>query len=210
MCIQDNLVRLPRAVMLVILICSFAIASCTAQQPTTGAVATDHGKSGVIAAANAVLNALEQQDGKRLAALVHPRKGVRYSPSAYVDLKVDRVFSRDQIERFWSDRSIYLWGYADGSGDPILLTPAKYCREYILIRDFRQASSVNVNDDQASGNTVNNVVAAYPAATRVEYYIKPSTRDSVEQFDWAALRLVFEQVDGSWFLVGVILDQWSV
>ena len=196
--------------LVVIVICSFAIVSCSTQQPNAGTVTEKHGENSVIATANAVLDALEQQDGKRLAALAHPQKGVRFSPSASVDLKVDRVFSRDQIERFWTDRSIYLWGYADGSGDPIMRTPAQYWREYILTRDFRQASSVTVNDDQASGNTVNNVVAVYPGATRVEYYIKPSTRDSVEQLDWTALRLVFEQVDGSWFLVGVILDQWSV
>ena len=207
---QDHVIRVPRALILMIVICAFAIISCTVQQPSTEAVTTDHSENGAIATANAVLDALEQQDGTRLAALVHPQKGVRFSPSAYVDIKVDRVFSRDQIERFWIDRSTYLWGYADGTGDPIMLTPAQYWREYIMIKDFSQASSVNLNDDQAFGNTLNNVVVVYPAATRVEYYIKSSTRDSVEQLDWAALRLVLEQVDGSWFLVGVILDQWSV
>ncbi len=202
--------RMSCVVVLVIMICSFAVLSCAAQQPNTGTMAANYGKNRVIITANAVLDAFTQQDGKWLAALAHPQKGVRFSPSAHVDLEVDRIFSRNQIEHFWADRSIYLWGYADGSGDPIMLAPAQYCREYILIRDFRDASLVNINDDQASGNTINNVAAVYPAATRVEYYIKPSTRNSVEQLDWMALRLVFEQVDGSWFLVGVILDQWSV
>jgi hypothetical protein len=50
----------------------------------------------------------------------------------------------------------------------------------------------------------------YPEGTRVEFYIQPSTSGSGQQLDWAALRLVFESVGDSWFLVGVIHDQWSV
>lgn len=160
--------------------------------------------------ANEVLIALEQQNGKQLASLVHPKKGVRFSPSAYVDLKLDLIFSRDQIERFWTDRKTYLWGYEDGTGEPIKLTPAHYWRKYILTRNFRKAASINVNNDQAAGNTTNNAAKVYPAATRVEFYIKSSKHGSVEQFDWVALRLVFEHVGDSWFLVGLIYDQWTV
>ena len=207
---QGNMIHELSAVMLVFVICLFAAVSCSTQQPDAGALMANPPGDGIIDAANEVLNALEKQDGRRLASLVHPEKGVRFSSSAYVDIEVDLIFSRDQIEHFWTNRSVYQWGYEDGTGDPIILTPAQYWRKYILTRDFRQISSINVNDDQASGNTVNNSATVYPNATRVEYYIKPSSRDSVAQLDWAALRLVFERVDGLWFLVGVIHDQWSV
>ena len=152
----------------------------------------------------------QTRDGNRLASLVHPEKSVRFSPSAYVDIETDLVFSPDQVKRFWTDRSIYVWGYAEGTGDPINMTPAQYVREYVLSRDFRHPSSINVNDDRASGNTQNNAATVYPAGTRVEYYIQPSVRDAMAQHDWAALRLVFEQIGSAWFLIGVIHDQWSV
>ena len=61
-----------------------------------------------------------------------------------------------------------IWGYADGSGDPIRMAPSEYSDAYVLSRDFHQAASVSVNDDQAAGNTANNVAKAYPGATRVE------------------------------------------
>jgi hypothetical protein len=156
------------------------------------------------------LEALQTRNGNQLASLVHPEKGVRFSPSAYVDIEADLVFSPEQVKRFWIDRSTYMWGYAEGSGDPINLTPAQYLHKYVLSRDFHNPSSINVNDDQASGNTKNNAATVYPNGTRVEYYIQSSVRNAVEQHDWAALRLVFERIDGSWLLVGVIHDQWSV
>jgi hypothetical protein len=28
--------------------------------------------------------------------------------------------------------------------------------------------------------------------------------------DWVSLRLVFLQEDGTWFLVGVVHDQWTI
>ncbi|MCZ6873502.1 MAG: hypothetical protein O7G88_08220, partial [bacterium] len=199
--------RIPLAVTLFVAFCYLATASCTAQQLDAAAVARGRAENGVVHAANEVLDALQTRDGNRLASLVHPEKGVRFSPSAYVDIETDRVLSPDQVKRFWTDHSTYVWGYADGTGDPINLTPEQYLREYVLSRDFRQPSSINVNDDRASGNTNNNAATIYPVGTRVEYYIQPSVRDSVEQHNWAALRLVFERIGGSWFLVGVIHDQ---
>lgn len=160
--------------------------------------------------ADQVLAALQARDGQRLASLVHPEKGVRFSPSAHVIRGEDVVFTRDQVEAFWTDTKTYLWGYAEGSGDPIEMTPMDYAERYILDRDFTHPSSVNVNDDQAAGTTGNNAAEAYPTATRVEYYIEPSAGDSEGGSDWAALRFVFEQVEGSWLLVAVIHDAWSV
>lgn len=189
---------------------SLAPASCTAQPLDTGVVVQGGAGTDVVQVANQVLDALQAGDGNRLASLVHPEKGVRFSPSAYVDVEADRVVSPDQVKRFWTDDHTYVWGYAEGTGDPITMTPAQYVRAYVLSRDFRHASSINVNDDRASGTTKNNAATVYPGGTRVEYYIPPSAHGSVEQHDWAALRLVFEWIGGSWFLVGVIHDRWSV
>ena len=205
-----KVVRIPLVATLCVALCYLTISSCTLQQLDAAAVATGGAKNEVVRAANEVLDALRTRDGDQLASLVHPEKGVRFSPSAYVDIETDLVFSPDQVKRFWTDRRTYMWGYADGTGDPINMTPDQYLPKYVLSRDFRHPSSINVNDDQASGNTNNNAATVYPAGTRVEYYSQPSVRDAVDQHDWAALRLVFERIDGSWFLVGVIHDQWSV
>ena len=198
------------AVILAVLVLVFATISCTnTDGPEQRTGIGGRSDSDVLQVARKVVEAFKAQDGKKLAILAHPGKGVRFSPSAYVDIASDLVFSRTQIEMFWTDNKIYTWGFADGTGEPINMTPSQYCRQFIMSRDFLNPSSINVNSDQAAGNTSNNVASVYPNGTRVEYYIEPSIRDGVPELDWAALRLVFEKSGDSWFLVAVIHDEWT-
>lgn len=191
--------------MLVLSACiALAAAGCRERQDQSITAPTGND---VIGAAKQVVAALQVRDGERLAGLVHPQTGVRFSPYAYVDIAHDRVFFREQIKRFWTDRNTYTWGDEDGTGEPITLKPAQYYARFIMDRDFAHPSSINVNADRASGNTRNNAADVYPNGTRVELYVAPATGET--EFDWAALRLVFEQVAGFWYLVGIIHDQWT-
>lgn len=161
-------------------------------------------------AADAVLAALVAKDGEQLALFAHPQKGVRFSPSAFVNIDEDVVLSREQVKSLWTDPTTHVWGYAEGSGDPIEMTSAAYAERYVLDRGFSQPASVNVNDDQAAGTTSNNAGEIYPEATRVEYYVDPSIQDPQRTNEWAALRLVLENVQGCWLLIAIIHDAWSV
>lgn len=163
----------------------------------------------IVLVANEVVEAFVRRDGERLAGRAHPHKGVRFSPYAYVDVEEDRVFLPAQLRHFWDDATVHVWGHADGSGEPIALTPEQYVERFVLDRDYRAAGRVGVNADQTRGNTVDNAAQAYPQGTRVEYYVEPAPGGGAAAFDWSALRLVFEQVDGRWLLVGVIHDQWT-
>ena len=174
-----------------------------------GANSEDGTGSGVLEAARQVVAAFEAKDGQRLAALVHPGKGVRFSPHAFVDAGSDRVFTGAKVREFWTDRKKYLWGYADGTGDPIELTPREYCERYVFDRDFSNPSSISIDSDRARGNTMNNAARVYPDGVRVEYYLEPRPGRGTPELDWAALRLVFEQVGRNWFLVAVIHDEWT-
>ncbi len=163
----------------------------------------------IVLVANEVVEAFARRDGERLAGRAHPLKGVRFSPYAYVDVEEDRVFLPAQLRHFWDDATVHVWGHADGSGEPIALTPEQYVERFVLDRDYRAAGRVGVNADQTRGNTVDNAAQAYPQGTRVEYYVEPAPGGGAAAFDWSALRLVFEQVGGRWLLVGVIHDQWT-
>jgi hypothetical protein len=185
-----------------IVICALSFVAMDARpseaQPTPTATAR--------ATANAILGAFAARNGQRLASFVHPTKGLRFSPSAFVNPSEDVVLSRSQIASFWTDPKIYLWGYAESTGDPIELTPRAYADKFILDHSYARAPYVSVNNDRSLGTTRNNAAEIYSTATRVEYYIPPSKQDAL---DWAAIRLVLEQVGGSWRLVGVIHDMWS-
>lgn len=193
----------------IIMVCALISASCAHPDSRTQANVGDRPPETAREAADASLSALRARDGERLAALAHPVKGVRFSPSAYVNVDEDVVFSREQARAFWTDAKTYRWGDAEGSGYPIEMTPAAYADRYILDRDFSLPSTVTINEDRTLGTTLNNAADVYPAAARVEYYIEPGAGMAEGGTDWDALRLVMEKVDGTWFLVGVIRDSWS-
>jgi hypothetical protein len=157
--------------------------------------------------AGGVLEAVQEQDGERLAALAHPELGVRFSPYAYVDVAQDRVLDRSELATLWQDQRIHAWGSFDGSGEPIRMTAAQYVGRFVMSRDFTEASVITVNGRRARGNTADNSAEVYPRGTVVEFYAEPA--EGRPETDWAALRLVLEQHAGKWQLVGVIHDEWT-
>ena len=194
---------LPIPLLIVLALMLWLLLSCDAVVKDRGAV------DGVLKPLAAqVVTAFSGHDGSALAALVHPDKGVRFSPSAYVDLETDRVVSRDRIARLWQDTQVYQWGYAEGSGDPITLTAADYLDRYVSDRPYAAAGNVLIDSDRTLGTTVNNAATVYPLGRRVEYLVTPPEGQG-DPNDWGALRLVFEPSGDRWYLVGVIHDTWS-
>jgi hypothetical protein len=158
-----------------------------------------------IKTAQEVILALKNKDMIKLAGFVHPQKGVRFSPYAYVDFKADLVFSRSQVENLFKDKTKYLWGYYDGSGEPINLTFAEYFEKFIYDRDFLNAKKISYNQTIGKGNTINNSFEVYPGAVIIEYHF-PGFDPQREGTDWESLRLVFKEGH----LVGIIHDLWTI
>jgi hypothetical protein len=160
---------------------------------------------GVIAARAAqVMLAIKQGDMRRLSTFVHPRKGVRFSPYVYVGPE-DRIFYRQAVRNFATDRRRYLWGEMDESERKIRLTPGQYFKQFVYDRDFLSAKEVNYNTQKQRGNTISNVMETYPRAVAVEYYL-PGTDDEL----YGALWLVFERAGPEWYLVGIVRDTWTI
>lgn len=155
-----------------------------------------------------VIQALKNRDLEALAAVIHPEKGVRFSPYSFVGSE-DLLFSREQIPGLWVDLTVYRWGNYDGSGMPIELTFEGYYLEFIYDVGFARPHMVGFNTTIGHGNTVNNVSEAYPGAVVVEFHF-PGFDPKYEGLDWRSLRLVLEQVNGTWFLVGVVHDEWTI
>ncbi|MFB2348485.1 hypothetical protein [Priestia megaterium] len=154
------------------------------------------------------ITAIKNKDMKRFKTLVHPDKGVRFSPYTYVDFKEDIVFSANQLEKLPRLKKVYNWGAWDGSGDPIKLTFNEYYRTFIYDRDYANAEKVSYNKVLMKGNTINNIREVYPNSIIVEYYFSGSSQ--YEGMDWSSLRLVYEKKDSQWYLVGVVHDQWTI
>ena len=159
--------------------------------------------------ADRLIRAIGDKDAKTIAEFVHPTKGLRFTPYAYVSLEEDVVFSKEEIMDFFEDENVYLWGIYDGRGNEIHLTPSEYYEEFIYTKDFKNAEEVGYNEVLSGGNTIENQFEVYENPIIVEYYF-PGTVPEYGGTDWKGLRLVFEQYEGEWKLVGVIHSQWTI
>ena len=161
-------------------------------------------------AAATVISALEKGDMETVSSWVHPEKGLRFSPYAYVDTKTDLVFTRDEVKGLMKDTKERVWRTFAGSGDLIKMPYAEYHKHFVYDADFIKDAEISLNKGLGQGTTLNNINEVYPKDSNdfVEYYID-GIDPKVEGMDWRALRLVFEKIGEDHALVGIVHDQWT-
>ena len=155
-----------------------------------------------------VVEALKDQDTTTLSEFVHPQLGLRFSPYSYVK-DTDQVFTAESVAGLMEDGTIYLWGNYDGSGEPINLTFADYYAKFVYDVDFANPAEMSLNHRLGSGNSLDNAQEFYPGAMIVEFHF-PGFDPQYGGMDWRSLRLVFMQSDQTWYLAGIIHDQWTI
>jgi hypothetical protein len=159
------------------------------------------------------IRAIKHKDVEEIAALVHPDRGVRFSPYAYVraeeDDGQDVVFGAAQVRDLPADPAVYEWGRFDGTGEPIVLTFDAYWARFVYDVDFARPHAIGYGETIGRGNTINNIAQVYPQAVVVEYHLE-GFDPAYAGLDWRSLRLVFEPVQGTWYLVGIIHDEWTI
>jgi hypothetical protein len=165
----------------------------------------------VAARAGEAIMALKERDLAELSGLVHPDKGLRFSPYTYVRASADGdvVFSATQVSGLWNDPTIYRWGVYDGSGEPIDLTFHEYFGQFVYDVDFARPDVVGFDENVGQGNTINNIAEMYPEAVVVEYHFE-GFDPQYAGMDWRSLRLIFEESRGTWYLVGIAHDEWTI
>ncbi len=156
-----------------------------------------------------LIQALKAKDADLIAEYVHPDKGVRFTPYTHVSTDSDQVFDQESMKGFFSDQQVYLWGNYDGSGYEIRLTPSQYYEKFIYTADFMNAEEVGYNEVLSVGNMLENQFEVYENPIIVEYYFS-GFNPEYEGMDWQSLRLVFEEYEGEWKLVGIIHNQWTI
>ena len=155
--------------------------------------------------ASYVVQALRVRDYTAVASLVHPDRGVTFTPYSTVDFDSDLTFTSEQVRKLAQDSQVYTWGVQDGVGTPISLTPAQYFEQFVFDADYTKASLIGIDQIMLSGNSLENLTEAYPGCRFVDFSIPG--QDGV---DWSSLKLVFQAGDTSWYLVGIVHGQWTI
>lgn len=178
-------------------------------QPDEDILGANDAKKVIEATTKQVITAISQKDAAAISEYVHPLKGVRFTPYTFVSLEGDIVLTQEEMKGFFDNTKEYLWGYYDGIGDEMKLTPSSYYDKFIYSEDFMSAPQVGYNEVLSFGNALENQFEVYESPIVVEYYF-PGFNEEYEGMDWKSLRLVFEQYENGWKLVGIIHNQWTI
>lgn len=164
------------------------------------ALAQSRQKTEVLKLSGQVVKALKARDMNKLARLVHPSKGVRFSPFSSIQKK-DLVFKPAELRTLFKSKKVYYWGDLDESEDQINLTFAQYYKKFVYDYDFARPDKINYNLKQNNGIMVNNIAEMYPKGVEVEYFI-----DGTDDKMYGSLRLIYEKHAARWYLVGIVRD----
>lgn len=157
----------------------------------------------------AVVQAMKQGDWDTLSSFVHPQQGVTFTPYSTVEPEMDLNFSAQQIKKLAKDESIYVWGFTDGKGDPIQMTMLDYFNRYVFNADYSQAPQIGIDRIQMTGNALENLTDVYTDCRFVDFCY-PSIDPAYGGADWQSLRLVFQDQNDRWYLVGIVHGEWTI
>ncbi len=170
---------------------------------------TTIGEPDVISVARTVVALIKSGSYDKLAEMVHPEDGVYFVPYSYVDLSANMHFTAEQLAAFATDKTAYLWGYTDGEGAPINLTPKQYFEKYVFNQDYTTAPIIGHNYILKTGNSIENVQEAFPDCQFVDFHF-PGFDPQVGGMDWCSLRLVFREYEDAYKIVAIIHAQWTI
>ena len=160
--------------------------------------------------ARQVLAHLKARDFAALADVVHPERGVRFSPEARIDRDRDRRLMPRQVALLGTPGAARAWNSVADEGDVVVETDfASYYERFIYNHDFINAPRFGYNCTIAHSKTINNAREVYRDAVIAEFNF-PGLDTRSWGYDWSSLRLAFSRHDGEWYLVGIIHDHWTL
>jgi hypothetical protein len=185
---------------LVVLFCFF-LASC--ESPSAEPKKRDVAIEGAV---QSVLAALAERDFKALASFVG-QDGLIVSPYVMLD-QGDVRLSRSEVEQCASDPQKRLWGYKDGSGDPIEDTCSLYFDKFVWNADYRKANNVLYNEPRQRGSETNNNHDFTPGGIVVELHMRGQGAQAA--MNWKSLRLIFRKGEQGLHLIAITRDVWTI
>lgn len=157
---------------------------------------------------DAVINAIKNQDLITLSTFVSDQ-WLRFSPYEYVNTETDVILSTGEVYNGLAlSRTFLRWSY-DGSWEPMDLSIGQYREKFVYDVDFVTAPEIYHNQKFERGNTLNNIFDVYTGKEIIEYHF-PQIDPQYEWMDRRSLYLVFENMNGQWYLIGIIHGQWTI
>jgi hypothetical protein len=183
----------------------------------SSSIDTDTLETGLLEKTETIFSYLKTVNWLNLADYVHPEKGLFFSfyASAGSPYSDEVSLSKDEV-RDLTGSETFIWGY-DMAEYAFEFSVNDYVEKFLLGGSQRwdggNTRELNYDvitfNDQAfhSGGIINTIPDYFPEAKYVEYYSPPPSDELSHQ--WQALRFIYEQHDGDWYLIGIARDVHS-
>ncbi|MGO1060315.1 S-layer homology domain-containing protein [Planococcus sp. FY231025] len=157
--------------------------------------------------ANDILAELKAKDFASIASYVSSQDGLVFCPYSGGCLGNQGLsFTKAQLPGFMQNTQDYEWGFQDGSGFPIVMTPAEYYNAYLMDATYEQKERYGRTEQPL---TQEQIKERFPNATVVEFYYPGTQQNSF--MDWQNLNMVFEKdANGNWILVAFVNNRWTI
>lgn len=166
-------------------------------------------KETLISLSNQILDDLATGEFSQFINLVHPTKGVLFSPYGHIDLIHSKPLNRASLSYYYSKDDLLFFGMNDGTGDSIKMDLKNYLKMYVNTPNYIKSKDISLNQIHHSGNELENMSDAFPNADYIEYYFSGFDKQYAGM-DWKALRLVWENYENKWYLVGIVRACWTI
>jgi len=151
---------------------------------------------------------LENSEFAKLSEKVDPIEGVTFTIFADF-IKTDNyggtpvTLTKDEIMDSLDKQ--FVWGQGDG-GPPIEVTFREYVQDYLLKREGDKITYETITFNESAfvfAGVLNTIHKNSPNAKYVEYYA-PGEDGNERLFQ--SIRFVFEEREGTWYLIGLVRD----
>jgi hypothetical protein len=163
----------------------------------------------ILSISKELLEIFKNKDYSELTRYIHPEMGVRFSPYAYIDTTSDQTFTNSTYNSAVKSTKKRIWGSFDGTGEPIRMKFKEYFKRFVYDVDFLNAEKTTLNTKSSHGSDLDNLNDIYPGSIYTESYFS-GFDEKYGGMDWRALRLVYKEYEGKYYLVGIIHDEWTI
>lgn len=154
------------------------------------------------------IGVIQEQDFTEFAQLIHPEKGIRFSPNAYIREEADINFTQTSFSEAVADNRTITWGVTPAKGDEIKMTIPEYWGRYVYDVDYVNVNNLSETENSYSSSELINHEEVYRNA-KITQYRNPGTDPRAGGLDWTILYLVSEEFEGAEYLIGIIHNEWT-
>lgn len=155
-----------------------------------------------------VLKTVKEKNFEAFVEFIHPTEGVRFSVSAVIDVKTDKLLNKEQILDLNKSKKKTKWGIHEAIGDPINLNISDYFSQYFYDVDYLKSAKKELNKTTPNPSSPSNIKEIYPNSNFVEFYYA-GDGDKNSGLDWKNLTLIFKNEGEKAYLIGVVHSEWA-